>query len=122
MVKLIFSICFLLMLNGASVAKMNSSPLIPRIVQNGTLSITVDPAPAVGLPAPKILVIRGFVSVYQREVNWGDTWVLNIPEGNYRIHPLPVSNGSDFYLANSIFVFVPPNAPVNALVSYHLAV
>ncbi|HAT1864013.1 TPA: hypothetical protein KKX76_003213 [Legionella pneumophila] len=125
MIRILLTVCFSLLFNVLAAAAMNSSipqssTTGPSIFVNGTLSITVDAAPAVGLPAPKILVMRGFVTVYQKDVNWGDTWNLNIPSGNYKIFPLPVSDGTDFYIANSIFVSVPPNTTVNSLITYHI--
>lgn len=124
MIRILLSICFSLMFNALAAAAMNSSipqssTTGPSIFVNGTLSITVDSAPAVGLTAPRIMVMQGFISVYQRDVNWGDTWNLTIPSGNYKIFPLPVSDGTDFYMANSVFVFVPPNVTVNSLITYH---
>ncbi len=80
---------------------------------------TVNAAPAIGLPAPRIMVMQGFISVYQRDVNWGGTWNLTIPSGNYKIFPLPVSDGTDFYIANSVFLFEPPNFTVNSLITYY---
>lgn len=119
MMRALLFACFSLMLNALAAAGMNSSiPQSSTIGPNGTLSITVNAAPAVGLAAPKILVMHGFVTVYQKEVNWGDTWNLTIPSGNYKIHPLPVSNGSDFYTANPVFAFVPPNTTVNSMINY----
>lgn len=87
---------------------------------DGTLSITVDAAPAPGLSIPKIIVIRGFVAVYENNVNWGDTWNLVVPSATYRIMPLPVTNGTNFYAANSVIVFVPPSTVVNRLITYHI--
>lgn len=86
---------------------------------NGTLSITVDAAPAPGLPAPKILVMRGFLTVYHNNVNWGDTWTISVPAADYRIIPLPVSDGTNFYTGDTIFVTVPPSTLVTKLITYH---
>lgn len=94
--------------------------IISQISVNGTLSITVNAAPAPGLPAPKILVMQNFVTLYQQTVNWGGTWNLVVPSGNYKIHPLPVSDGTNFYLANSAFIFVPPNDTANTLITYNI--
>ncbi|MDP1603497.1 MAG: hypothetical protein Q8M03_09560 [Legionella sp.] len=121
MIRIIVSICFSLLFNTLAAAGINQSPAnVPGMFVNGTLSITVDAAPAGGLPAPKILVMQGFITVYHRDVNWGDTWNLNIPSGNYKIFPLPVSDGTDFYVASSSFVTVPPNGTVNSLVTYNI--
>jgi len=70
MIRILLSVCFSLMFNIAS-AGMNSSIPQSSLFVNGTLSITVDSAPAVGLPSPRIMVMQGFISVYQRDVNWG---------------------------------------------------
>lgn len=120
MIRIFLSVCFLFMFNALAVAGVDSSSTnVPSIFSNGTLAITVNSAPAVGLPAPKIVVMLGFISVYQNAVNWGDTWNLTLPSGSYRIHPLPVSNGTNLYMANSSYVFVPPNNTASKLITYN---
>jgi hypothetical protein len=86
----------------------------------GTLSISVNTSPAVGLPDPQIIVMRGFLFVAQNTVPWGTTWNLPVTSGNYRIHPLPVTDGTNFYVANTVFVFVPDGVTVNRLITYTL--
>lgn len=107
MIRILLSACLVLFFNTATIA------------QNGTLAITVDAPPAGGTPNPKILVMHGFDSVYQNAVSWGGNWNLNVPSGNYIIHSLPVSDGTNFYTANTIFVFVPPGGTANKLVTHH---
>lgn len=89
-------------------------------IQNGTLSITMQGAPASGLTVPKVVVLRDFSTVRHSSLNWGDTWNLIIASGNYRIIALPVSDGANFYVASSIFISVPPGGVVNQLINYHL--
>lgn len=127
MLKILLSICLFSIFNTLSFASLNDTSQKGvgydgklSTFQNGTLSITVDAAPAGGLPAPKILVLRGFVVAYYNTVNWGDTWNLIVPSANYRIHPLPVSDGTNFYVASSDFVSVPPGGMASRLITYHL--
>lgn len=127
MIRVLLSICLFSFFNTLGFAGLNDASQKGigydgklSTFQNGTLSITIDAAPAPGLSIPNILVLRGFFAAYHNAVNWGDTWNLVVPSGNYRIHPLPVSNGTNFYLTNSIFVFVPPGSTVNRLITYHI--
>lgn len=126
MIRIVISLCFSIMFSAFATAGVNSvipqsSTNAPSLLANGTLSITVGAAPAVGLPAPKIFVMHHFVTVYQKDVNWGDTWNLAIPSGNYKTYSLPVSsNGTDFYIEKSAFAFVPSSGVVNSLITYHI--
>jgi hypothetical protein len=135
MVRILLSVCFFLFFYTTAIAGLNIT--IPnssintqqssfaydeqqQTIQNGTLSITMQNAPAGGLSIPRVLVLRDFSAMYHNSVNWGGNWSLTIPSGNYSIIPLPASDGTNFYVANSNFVSVPPGGLTTQLITYRL--
>lgn len=83
-----------------------------------SLSIVMQAAPASGLRIPRVMVVRNF-KVYHNIVNFGDTWTLTVISGIYKIMPLPVSDGTDYYFSDSVTVFLPPGGSINYPVTYH---
>jgi hypothetical protein len=127
MIRILLSACFLL-LNTLAIASpdisiVNSVANLPskqHTLTNGTLSIIMQSAPAGGLSIPRVLVLHHFIAAYKNNLNWGDTWDLSVPAGDYKIFPLPVSDGTNLYVANSMFVSVPPSVTVSRSITYQL--
>lgn len=116
----ILLLVILLLYHTLSIAGLVSSNAERSTRIDGVLAITMQSAPASGLAIPKVVVLRGFIGVYYNYVNWGDTWNLIVPSGNYRIISLPVSGGSDIYVSTPLLVYVPPGGSVNPLITYHV--
>ena len=85
---------------------------------DGTLSITMAAAPAVGVSIPRIMVMRSFTNARHFTLNWGDNWMQSMPSGNYKILPFLVRNGRSYYRAPSRMVIVPPAGVANVLITY----
>ena len=132
MIKMPLSVCCWLLCNTVAAAAglndfiLNQSLHIQQnrfaiqAEQQGVLSITMQAAPVAGLPIPKVLVLRDFHTMMRVNLNWGDTINLTVPSGGYRIINLPVSDGTDIYVADSLFASVLTNTNTSKLIGYHI--
>lgn len=124
MTRQLMLICFLFFIHLPSFAATNIQPINhtignKQLLVDGTLLINMQSAPAGGLPNPKVMVMHAFDKIRRNTVNWGTTWTLVIPSGNYKIFLLPVSDGTILYVANTDFVTVPPGGTVSRSITYH---
>lgn len=84
----------------------------------GSIAITLQSAPASGVPNPQITV-QGMNTTLQQVVNWGSQWVLNnLVPGSYTITAVPVDNGQQFFQAPALNVNVTDQGTTPALVKY----
>lgn len=85
---------------------------------NGRMTVTMQKAPASGLPNPQVTV-EGMQVTKQQIVPWGQQWKLtDLAPGPYTVNSTPVDNDNDYFQAARINVTVVDQQEASVTVKY----